>query len=210
MPQIIQQAIKGYVIETDYSVTIIYAFSRFLWWFYFKACSENIDEQKPHYWVLLAVFGSIIIQHIILKLQEELGPDIVLPSMFKPKKFNYFVTIKKKKNRLNDKKVSDTDVEENLDINKLCELNIFESGDKCLSNSNNLIDDSEENIKEDNSLDTIATKLTQDDTDSNSKKFEINDESDEESLCAICMTDIVFDTDIPFNERIIDKPFIKR
>lgn len=175
LPQIVFQIVKGFTIETDYSVTLVFAFSRFIIYLYYRGCPQNTEEVATYPLTCGLIMALIALQLFVMKIQEEYGPDSILPNFCLRGKFNYFVSIKPQGKK-----------------NFECELQTGE----LFSDDLTTVDSKDTTL----ALDQTTGELVD----------PKDEEPEEESLCAICMTDIHQEADIPFDEKITSKPFIKR
>lgn len=82
-------------------------------------CPVNIQEFEPYYTTCLISIGLIIIQIIIFRMQETIGPRFFIPDIFLPPKYDYFrsIDILKKKDDPNESKTEteDSKQEDTLD-----------------------------------------------------------------------------------------------
>ena len=194
-PQIILQVRKGFVLEADYPFLIFYCFSRFLFDFYFMGCPENFEEANQNYLAIAGVIIMVIIQVLLMKLQDEYGPDFLIPSFMLPVKFDYFIKVNK--NGLKPKQADTSS--SNL-------TKVLVSPDQSLDIDNAIFSVCDKSMDSNTEL-TTDTQITKDLDES--PKTDENDDIDER-LCAICMTSVLLSAEIPFDDKITSKRFVKR
>lgn len=89
IPEIIYQSARGQKIVSDIRYTILLG-SNQLYIFYFKVCPSNIFRESPNYLLGYCIASLLILQILIVLGQIYLGPRFFIPSVFLPKRHNYY------------------------------------------------------------------------------------------------------------------------
>lgn len=90
IPQIIHNATKGYRSAWRGQIFLRLTVARFALLFYIFGCPANFLVWRPNYWYVGLLFGLMVSQITLIKLQASLGPRFFVPQRFRPQIYSYY------------------------------------------------------------------------------------------------------------------------
>ena len=100
LPQIYHNMKTRAISFFDKEFIIFYTSSSYIFFFYFRAIPNNIIKLKPYYKESLIGLLIILLSIALLYLQDIYGSKFLIPKFLK-KQYNYFLTLKKYKKKIN-------------------------------------------------------------------------------------------------------------
>lgn len=86
--------VRGKYIQFDINFLALFICSRFLVYYYHKACPENLLDFEPFYEIILASASLLAFQIVLIRFQVNYGPYSIIPEIclcLQSQRFSYFV-----------------------------------------------------------------------------------------------------------------------